>query len=190
MKTGRDGPVGDVEDLGHLRQGEVEVVVQHQDGPPVDVQLTEFAEHPFTLGHVRRGVGCAGDSGVGRHVKLDLGPPALLAGRFVAGTHRQPSKPGVPGIGVTECAHVPPREEKRILEGILGTMRIAEDELGDAFEPRRRYLHQLCEGIEVTGPGPLDEVSLHGRHRCGARHFLTLSHSMGRQVAEPFPLNR
>ena len=58
METGRDGPVGDIEDLGHLRQGEVEVVVQHEDGALVDVELTQLAEHPLTLGDV------AGASGV------------------------------------------------------------------------------------------------------------------------------
>ena len=50
----------------------------------------------------------------------------------VARAHGEPPQPGVPGIGVTERADVPPREEELILEGILGAIDVAKDEVGNA----------------------------------------------------------
>ena len=120
-------------------------------------------------------------------MQLDPRPSPLLLGYLVAGAHREATEPGVPGIRVTECAQIPPGEEERILEGILGAMRVAEDEVGDALEPRRGCLHQLCEGIEIAGLGPFDEMSLHGRHRSGAKDFPALSQTKVRRKRYPFP---
>ena len=54
MKSGRSGPEGNIEDLRDLPHGQVEVVVQGDDGPLVDVESAELGQHPFTVGNVCR----------------------------------------------------------------------------------------------------------------------------------------
>ncbi len=71
METGRCGPVGDVEDLGHLGHGEVEVVVQDDDDTLVDRESTEHVVQPVALGELGRRVRCAAEDRVGHHVQLD-----------------------------------------------------------------------------------------------------------------------
>jgi hypothetical protein len=78
---------------------------------------------------------------------------------------------GVPGIGVPQCAHVLRGRDDRILDRILGAIVIAEDEVSDTGEARRRYPHQLCEGIRIATLGPFDQVSLHRCHRYGANPY-------------------
>ncbi len=51
-------------------------------------------------------------------------------------------------------------------------------------------LHQLREGIEIAGLGPLDERSLHvACHRFGAKHVLALSHSKEQRTPIPIPVS-
>jgi hypothetical protein len=54
VETGRSGPVGDIQDLGHLTHGKVEVVVQDHDRPLVDVDAAELVKDPRSLGDVCR----------------------------------------------------------------------------------------------------------------------------------------
>lgn len=187
METGGGRAVGDVEDLGHLADGEVEVVVQDHDGPLIQVEMLELVSEPITVGHIGRGVRCSGHHGFGRHVQLDQGPSPFLAGDLVAGANRQSMEPGIPGTGITQCAEVPPGQEEGILDRVLGAIPIAKDEASDAGEPVERELHQLREGIEVPVPGPYDDVSLHGCHRFGTKHVSARSYSMGHERRQPIP---
>lgn len=82
-------------------------------------------------------------SRIGRQVHLQRRPFALPARRLVAGVHREPTEPGVPGIGVTECAQVSPCQQECILKRILGAFAIAQDEVGDTLKPGSGCLHQL-----------------------------------------------
>ena len=57
------------------------------------------------------------------------------------------------------------------------------------MEPWRERLHQLCEGIEIASLGSLNESSLHGRHRFGAKDVFALSYSKELQQLWPIPLS-
>jgi hypothetical protein len=143
VQTGRRGPVGDVEDLGHFRHREVEVVVQDQHGPLLDVDRAQLAHDPVPLGELCRMVPAHGRPGVAHHVLLDLGATLVLLRDPVAGTNREPAKPGVPGIGVPQRTHVLPGQHERIVDRILGAVSVAKDEVGDAMQPWEGRSHQL-----------------------------------------------
>ena len=91
VQSGRGGPVGDVEDLGHFRHRKVEVVVQDQHGPLVDVDRAQLAHDPVTFGELCRIVPSHGRPGVERHVLLDLGAALLLLRDLVAGANGEPA---------------------------------------------------------------------------------------------------
>ena len=58
------------------------------------------------------------------------------------------------------------------------------------MEPRRVYLHQLREGIEIAALCPLDERSLHVAVTASARSTSSRSHTLRSQRApEPIPLS-
>jgi hypothetical protein len=67
-----------------------------------------------------------------------------------------------------------PRQQEGILDRILGAIRIAQDEVGDAEQPVMRCLHELGVGIDVSAHRLFDQRSLHGRHRIGAKHLSAL----------------
>ena len=72
MESGRCGPEGDIEDLRDLTHGQVEVVVERDDGPLVDVEPAELGHHPFAIGDVCRCVRDANAVHRRDHPDLDL----------------------------------------------------------------------------------------------------------------------
>ena len=80
-----------LEDLGHFRHRKVEVVVQDQHGPFLDVDGVELADDPVPLGELSRVVAGHRRTGVEPHVLLDLGTALLLLGGLVAGAHGEPA---------------------------------------------------------------------------------------------------
>jgi hypothetical protein len=70
---------------------------------------------------------------------------------------------------------VPPGQHERVLDRVLGAIRIAEDEVGDAMQPREGSPHQLGIGFVIAVPGRDDQVSLHPRHHFGAGHLPVLT---------------
>ena len=174
VEAGRGRPVGDVDDLGHLGDRQVEVVVEDEHDALVDVQPVQLASEPVTVRDTDRRVRRPRRSRVGRHVQLDEGPAPVRLGDLVAGAHREPAEPGVPGVRITERANMAPGQQERILDRILGAIRVAQDEVGDAEQPRMRCPHELGVGIDVTAHRPLDQLPLHGRHRFGAKHISAL----------------
>ena len=80
---------------------------------------------------------------------------------------------------------MPPCQEEGVLHRILGAIGVAQDEVGDAEQPRMRCLHELGVGIDVSAHRPFDQRSLHGRHRFGAKHISALSHTRSRRMPEP-----
>ena len=168
MESGRGGPKGDVEDLRYLSHWKVEVVMERDDGSLIDVEPAELRRYPFAIGDVSRGVWGTNVGLGGDDPDLDLRPPTVLLRVSVARAHGEPPQPGVPGIGVTQCAHVLPGGDEGLLDRILGTIRIAQDEGGDTVEPRGGGPHQLGEGVRIPAFGLFDQFSLHRCHRFGA----------------------
>ena len=179
MESGRSRPEGDVEGLRYLSHRKVEVVVERDDGTLVDVEPAELGHHPFAIGDISRCV--RGPYAVrGRDdPDLDLRALAFLLRESVARAHGEPPQPGVPGVGVTQCAHVLPGGDERLLHRILGAIGIAQDEVGDSVQPRCSRPHQLGEGVRIPALGLFDQVSLHRCHRYGAGSIPAHSYSRG-----------
>ena len=133
METGLDGPAGDVEDLGHLRKGQVEVVVQDDDGPLVDVEATELASEPLTLGDAQLGVG---DAGAARRRASRAARPGSVAAPCLRPCSRHApwaAEPRVPRVRIAERTHVSPGFMYASWTASLALLRVAEDEVGDAL---------------------------------------------------------
>jgi hypothetical protein len=107
-------------------------------------------------------------------VQLDHVPAPRHAGRAIAGPQGKAIQPGVPRVGVPKRADVPPGEDQRVLDRILGAVTVAEDQVGDAMQPGIRGSHQDRERLVVAGLGSLDERSLHVATGFGATHLVAL----------------
>ena len=188
MEPGLDGPGRDIEDLGHVHEGQVEVEVQDDDHPAVDVETIELASESITLGDLDRGVRSSRRRRFRRHTQLEQRAALVRARHLVAGAHGRAVEPGIPGVRVTDRANVTPGLHQGILDRVLGTIGVAQDEAGDAIQSRERRFHQLREGFVVPLPGPFDERSLHGRHRFGAGQVPALSQCMSPLVAQTVPV--
>ena len=55
---------------------------------------------------------------------------------------------------------MPPREEQRFLDGVLGSVLVSKDELGRAVHPAEPASREDREGRVVAGPRALHEVRL------------------------------
>ena len=106
-----------------------------------------------------------------RTLDLDLQACAtrVLASRLVTGVDGEAPDPRVPGVGIAQGLEVLPCREQCVLDRVLGPIGVAEDEARQPEQSPGRGPHQLAEGVVVAGLRPLDERSIHGRHRCGAK---------------------
>ena len=72
----------------------------------------------------------------------------------------EPVHPDIPGVRVADRRDVPPCDEQRLLDGVLGTELVSKDELGRAVHPAERAPGEDREGSVVAGPRALHEVRL------------------------------
>ena len=137
------------------------------DGKPSEATLDLIAVLDIRAGIVDRGW-------KPRDRVIEALPPALTPAFAVTGSNEDAMEPAIPRLRVTESAHVPPGEDERVLNRVLGAIRVAEDEGRDGVEAIGR---RLCQGRErgvITGPCPLDQLSVHHRVH-SARRFSTRS---------------
>ena len=137
------------------------------DGKPLEATLDLIAVLDIRGGVVDRGW-------KPRDRVIEALPPALTPAFAVTGSNEDAMEPAVPRLRVTQTAHVPPGEDERVLDRVLGAIRVAEDEGRDGVEAIGR---RLCQGRErgvITGPCPLDQLSVHHRVHT-ARRFSTRS---------------
>ena len=87
---------------------------------------------------------------------------APFAARFgVAGMHEEPIDPGLEPIGVPQLRQVSPRLQQRLLGGILGECRVAQDPARHRVQGVADASDQLVERLFVAVHRPLDELALH-----------------------------
>jgi hypothetical protein len=86
-----------------------------------------------------------------------LGGPELIA----AGVEEEPVEPRLEAIGVAQAGQIPPAPDERLLDGVLRTIGILEDESSRGVKPADRGACQQGEGVMIASPSPLHEVSLH-----------------------------
>jgi hypothetical protein len=70
-------------------------------------------------------------------------------------------QPGVELVGVAERAQVTPGVDERVLDGVLGAVRVADDEPGDRVGPANRCGDEGGDGVPVSGASPQDDLSIH-----------------------------
>ena len=77
-----------------------------------------------------------------------------------AGIHHEAVQPVVERRGVTQPRQAAPGPDERLLDGILGQLRVAEDEAGGGVQARAGRADELGEGVPVASPRSLHESDL------------------------------
>src|SRR6266446_1954110 len=91
-------------------------------------------------------------------MQLDDVAPGLHAALAMTGADEEPMHPRVKPIGIAQPSNTPPRLDEGILDGVLGTRRIAKDQASDGVEVGDRRARKLRERINIAVPCPLHEV--------------------------------
>jgi len=132
-----------------------------EDRPLIDRQSAKSAIDLVTQGgrmlavRLRLGID-------GKQRNLERGPPPLATRGPVAGPDEDAVHPRVEAIRVPEAAKIEPGRDERVLYGVVGTVRVTDDQPRESDETLDGACGELGEGVMVAFPGPDDEVSLHG----------------------------
>ncbi len=92
---------------------------------------------------------------------LEPHPPAGAPGHVLTGVDQDPVQPGIEAVRIAESAQVEPGVDQRILDRILGSTIVANDESGDGVESTDRRRRELREGVAIACSSPDDEVPIH-----------------------------
>ena len=89
----------------------------------------------------------------------------------------EPAEPLVEAVGIAQAGQVAPAGDERLLDGVLGTIGVAQDEARHGEEPVDDARHDHVERLPVALGCSLHERSLHRdpflrRGRCGRAHTL------------------
>lgn len=76
-------------------------------------------------------------------------------------------QPGVETIRIAQPRQIPPSANESLLDGILCTLRIAQDESGRGVHAIDRGACEHGEGVVIAPLRPFHHVSLHVAHRLG-----------------------
>ncbi len=166
--------LGNPEDEAGLGRRQPDMEVQDEDRALLDVEAPEAALDLIAISEVARRIA---DGRRGRVERVTEEPASTVSiGLPVARSDDEAMDPRFPGVGITQGTHVSPGGDERILNRILGAVRIPKDEGRDPVQASGRCLGQRGEGGVITLLGPLDECSIHPRHPCGAADVATLTH--------------
>ena len=156
--TGRTGR--NTEHLGDLGRFEPGEVTQHENHALLWIQSTEAALKLIAVGHGQDLVRAGREIGR-KHVKV--GDETALTHRLVnTGADDEAMEPRVEPIRIAESGQVTPGDPQRFLNGILGSVDVAEDPLGDREEPVAARTDQVGIRLPVAASGRLHEIAIHG----------------------------
>ncbi len=152
-------PEGDPEHIGGLWQRQAQVVVKDDDRALLGIQVTHATRQVVPVSRERLAIahGERGDLG---ERDLDASPPRL-AQLIAAGVQEEPVEPGFEAIGVAKGREVPPAADHRLLDGLVRTVGIAQDERGCRLQPAHRGACEYGEGVMIALPRSFHEVPLH-----------------------------
>ena len=103
-------------------------VMQHEDGALLDPESPEAALQLVAVEHAGQLI-VAGPVAQGHLADLHRMPAAGLASLAVAAPDEHPMEPGVEAVGIAQRGQVAPRGDERLLRGVGGTIRVAQDQL-------------------------------------------------------------
>jgi hypothetical protein len=149
----------DSEREGNLRQWQVEIVVQDDQGSGFRFEPGEPALELIAVD--RDGVGVVAVGRVDRS-QVDVEAVAPQAARLIdTGADEQAVEPRVEAAGVTEGREVAPGSDERLLDGILGLIGVPEDEPRGSIQPEDRGGRKRGEGVMIASSRSLHDVVLH-----------------------------
>ena len=159
MEPRSSGTRGNPQGLGDLRQLIAEVVVEDDDGSMLRRQGPERALQRVPGCYSASDIGC--DAGHSAERTDPRRPPAFTPRLDVAGIHDQSIQPGIEALRFTQGWQVPPRAEQGLLDGVLGTIRVAQDPVGKGVAAVNAPGGDRGERIVVTALRPLDQLDVH-----------------------------
>ena len=159
METGADGPGREAKHLGDLAGLVAHEVAEHEDRPFVGGEPPKATVELVAIGHAEELVGTRWVVD-GEHMEVRRSP-SLAAGLGDADVREEPVDPGIEAIGIAEVRQVTPGDHERILKGILRSIDVAEDPIGDREETVATALDQVDERRLISALGRLDEVAIH-----------------------------
>jgi len=152
--TGRD-PQG----LGDLGRRIAHEVVEREDGPLLGWQPTESAFELIPDDHIQQLVGCRRPFD---RQNPQVDDPTSLARRLDdADMDEEPMQPRVESIRIAEPTQIAPGDHQCVLQGILGSIDVAEDPLRDREKAVGAGADQVDKRVPITPCRCLDEITIH-----------------------------
>ena len=78
--------------------------------------------------------------------------------------HQEAPDPRVEPAGIAQGRKVPPAADERLLDGILGAVRVPQHEAGDGVEAVDHGRGDQVERVSIAAPGAGHAIDLLGRH--------------------------
>jgi hypothetical protein len=164
VEAGTDRPRGKSEELGDLGRLVANEVAEDQDRPLVRLEPPEASIELVSIGDsaklVRRGRIVDRE-----HVQV-ADPLALPTGLGDADVGEEPMDPGVEPVRIAEARQVTPGDHQRFLQGILGSIDVTKDPMGDREEAATAKADQVDECRLIASLSCYDEIAIHLRTRC------------------------
>ena len=187
VKTGAGGACRNAKDLGDLGRLEPGKMTQHENRALLGIQSAETALQLIPVGHGEELVRASRK--IGReHVKIR--DEAALTHRLMqTRADDEAMEPRVEPFRIAESGQITPGDHQRVLYGILGSVNVAEDPLGDCEEPVAARTDQVGIRLPVAASGRLDEIAIHGLRPSLAPSGGAVRSSMGRFGCRAFNLS-
>jgi hypothetical protein len=157
----------DTDDVGDLRQWKSRMVVQDEDRAVLRTQPLEGAIEGVPVVDRDHRVGSARP--VDRQDPDATAPAPVSTLLLVTGIDEEAVQPWAEALGVTQPGELTPGEEECLLDGVLGSIGVAEDPKRDRVAQVAVEVDELREGDVVTVACPLDQPRPHWRCSLGAR---------------------
>ena len=147
---------------GDVGQRHSQVVVQHDNGPPLRFEPSQGRVEKISIGKRHRRIPDVW--GIHRH-QLDFhdATPASTCD-VEAGVNDQAVKPGREPLRIAKPGQVPPGAKEGVLDRVSCELAVPEDQACGCVQPRDGRAGKDGKGVMIALPRSLDETSLiHGR---------------------------
>ena len=167
MQAGLHRADRDTDDVGDLGQWKSRMVVQDEDRAMLRRQPLEGAIEGVPVVDRDHRVGSA--RSVDRQDPDAAAPAPVPTRLLVTGIDEEAVEPGTEALRVAQPGEFAPGEEECLLDGVLRSIRVAQDPKRDRVAQVAVEVDELREGDVVTVACPLDQPRPHWRCSLGAR---------------------